>query len=144
MRLVSSIKSIFNTKPTHPPTPPPPPPEPEPEIDVPELSIADLQTRVTQAETPIFVLDVREPYEWQQVRIDESETNLDVLHIPMNSVPVRLDDLPADKEIVVMCAHGMRSYGVAHFLIENGLDAINLEGGITAWAHDGGKVESGT
>lgn len=142
MRLLSSIKSIFNTKPVPPPAPPPPP-DPEPEIDVPELSIADLRARIAQPEKPTFVLDVREPLEWQQVRIDDAQFALDVLHVPMNSVPDQLDALPADRQVVVMCAHGMRSYGVAHYLIENGLDAINLAGGITAWAQEGGAVEMG-
>ena len=148
MSIFSSIKSIFNTKPTNqttrPSTPPPlPPPEPEPEIEVPEISVADLQMQSQAAPDPIYVLDVREPYEWRQVRMDGAKSNLELAYISMNSVPDQLAELPTDRQIVVSCAHGQRSYGVAHYLIENGLDAVSLAGGVTSWAQEGGAVEMG-
>jgi rhodanese-related sulfurtransferase len=61
----------------------------------------------------------------------------------MNSLPGRLDEVPADREIAVMCAHGNRSYGVTHYLIEQGRTARNLAGGITRWAVAGGDTARG-
>ncbi len=111
-----------------------PPLEPEPEeITVPEVTVADLQAALAGAQPP-FVLDVREPWEWRQVHMATA------LHIPMNEVPERLTELPNEQEIVVICAHGSRSYGVAGYLIEQGFQASSLAGGITQWAHDGGEI----
>ena len=111
-----------------------PPPEPEPdEITVPEVTVADLQQALTGAQPPL-VLDVRELYEWRQVHLPTA------LHIPMNEVPARLGELPQARALVVLCAHGSRSYGVAGYLIEQGYQASSLAGGITQWARAGGEI----
>lgn len=109
--------------------------EPE-EIAVEEIDVEALAAALTHAGAPL-VLDVREPYEWRQVRMPGA------LHIPMNTVPEQLDRLPKDRPIVVVCAHGNRSYGVAAWLVEHGYRAANLRGGITEWARRGGPVEQG-
>ncbi len=109
-----------------------PPPEAEPEeIPVPEIDVVALHAQLKT--NPPLLLDVREPYEWRQVHLP------DALHIPMNDVPQRLDELPKTEPIVVFCAHGMRSYGVAAYLIEQGYQASSLAGGITAWVSAGGE-----
>jgi rhodanese-related sulfurtransferase len=57
------------------------------------------------------------------------------LHIPMAEVPARTDDLPTDNPLVVVCHHGVRSRAVVDFLRGAGFgNAINLDGGIEAWA----------
>lgn len=107
-------------------------PDPDPEeIVVPEVTVTVLQSALAGEEPP-FVVDVREPYEWRQVHVP------DVLHIPMNDIPFRLDELPKEREVVVLCAHGSRSYGVAGYLIEQGYQASSLAGGITEWVRNGG------
>ncbi len=117
-----------------PPARPLPPFEPEPEeITVPEVTVAELQAALTHGLPPLL-LDVREPWEWRQVHMDHA------LHIPMNDVPERLSELPGEQTIVVICAHGSRSYGVAGYLIEQGYRASSLAGGITQWAHEGGAI----
>lgn len=135
MSLFTSIKNLF-IKPTSAPRPIAPlTPEPEPdEISVPEMN-APAVIAALDSESPPLLLDVREPYEWRQVRI------ADALHIPMNSVPDRLGELPRERPIVVLCAHGSRSFGVAYYLREKGFDAYNLTGGITQWRIQGGAVE---
>lgn len=126
MSIFDSVKNLFAKpvppgKPAHPSTP-----EPEPEeIILPTLTATELQSAL-DAHQPMLVLDVREQYEWDQVHLP------DTLHIPMNSVPDRLPELPHDRPIVVMCAHGSRSYSVAHYLRQQGFDARNLNGGITS------------
>jgi rhodanese-related sulfurtransferase len=87
-----------------------------------------------EREQPPLLLDVREPYEWRQVHIPFA------LQIPMNEVPHRVAELPKDRPIVVICAHGSRSYGVAGYLIEQGYTAYSLSGGITQWGRAGGEV----
>jgi rhodanese-related sulfurtransferase len=82
-----------------------------------------------QTRTAHTVLDVRESDELAICRID------DATHIPMSQISSRLDDLPLDQPIVVMCHHGMRSMRVVTFLRAAGrLNAVNLDGGIDAWA----------
>lgn len=86
-------------------------------------------TAALRAEQDIVLLDVREPWEYEHCHVEGS------LHVPMQQVPVRLDEIPHDKPIVVMCHHGMRSLQVAHFLAAQGYtDVANLAGGIDAWS----------
>ena len=74
-------------------------------------------------------MDVREPWERQVAAIPGT------LHIPMNQVPSRLAELPEDRDIVVVCHHGMRSMQVAMWLEAQGFDRVsNLDGGIDAWS----------
>jgi rhodanese-related sulfurtransferase len=110
-------------------------PEPDPEeLVVPEMTPAQVQAALEGPQPPLL-LDVREQYEWNQVHIVEAR------HIPMNRVPDSLADLPKTQPIVVFCAHGGRSFGVAHFLREQGYDATNMTGGITQWHIAGLPVE---
>ena len=76
-----------------------------------------------------LVLDVREPWEHEICNIADSRL------LPMQEIPARWQELPADAPIVVMCHHGMRSLQVAQFLKHAGLAQVyNLSGGIAAWA----------
>ncbi len=77
------------------------------------------------------VLDVREPDEWAAGRIDGA------LHVPMGAVPQRLEELPDDHRLAVICRSGGRSARVTAYLREQGLDAVNVDGGMTAWAQAG-------
>jgi rhodanese-related sulfurtransferase len=57
------------------------------------------------------------------------------LHVPMAQIPARTDDLPTNQFLVVICHHGARSQMVVNFLRSAGFDnAVNLDGGINAWA----------
>lgn len=81
-----------------------------------------------QRERP-FLLDVREPWEFDVCRIDGSQL------IPMGSVFSRIGELDPARETVVICHHGVRSYHVARLLEVNGfINVINLSGGVDAWA----------
>jgi rhodanese-related sulfurtransferase len=96
-----------------------------------ELGPTELRRRLTsEAERgETLLLDVREPDEHAIARLPEA------LHIPMQQVPARLDELPRHKAIVVMCHTGRRSAQVAAFLMANGFeDVYNLRGGIDAWS----------
>ena len=78
---------------------------------------------------PLVVLDVREGWEVEVAALDGST------HIPMAEVPRRHGELPRDRDIVVLCHHGMRSAMVAEYLRSAGFDrVINLTGGIDRWS----------
>lgn len=72
-----------------------------------------------------IVIDVREDYE-----LEETGTIKGALHIPMNEVPNRLNEITKEREIYILCRSGVRSYNVAKYLNELGYEAINLDGGI--------------
>ena len=56
-------------------------------------------------------------------------------HIPMNEIPLRLDELDKNSEIIVHCKSGKRSAKVCDYLIQNNFSNIkNLRGGIIAWS----------
>jgi len=121
---------------------PAPPPDPEPdgadESTVPEMSVEELRARQS-VDAPFLVVDIREGYEWQQVHLP-ADIGFTLLHIPMNTIPEHLDELPRDKPFAVLCAHGSRSYGVTHYLVAQGFAASSVAGGITRWAIAGGEV----
>ncbi len=75
------------------------------------------------------VLDVREARELDICQLEGA------MHIPMADIPARTDVLPTNQPLVVICHHGARSQMVVDFLRNAGFDnAINLNGGIEAWA----------
>jgi rhodanese-related sulfurtransferase len=115
---------------------PPPAPEPE-EIKVSEINPADLMAERQNGNQPTL-LDCREDYEWRQTRIPGS------LHIPMRQIPGRLAEIDRAANVIVVCAHGSRSYSVTGYLIENGFAARSLRGGVADWQARGGEVESDT
>lgn len=79
----------------------------------------------------VRIMDVREDWELDICRFPDS------LHIPLDQLGVRLADLPRDEPLVVVCHHGMRSAAAVNALRRAGYDqAINLDGGIDAWARD--------
>ena len=89
--------------------------------------LADMQSIGTEH----TVLDVREARELDICRLKGA------LHIPMAEIPARTDDLPTNELLVVICHHGARSQMVVDFLRGAGFDnAVNLDGGIDAWACD--------
>jgi len=97
---------------------------------VPETSVEELNARLRRGDR-VFVLDVREPNEYQICRIEGSTL------IPLGELPKRLADVPrgADApDIVVHCKMGGRSAKAVRQLIDNGYDRVqNLSGGILSW-----------
>jgi rhodanese-related sulfurtransferase len=77
------------------------------------------------------ILDVRTPAEWQAGHIEGS------LHIPLNELPERVDEIDARPKTVVVCQIGQRSYMAAMYLRGRGLDAHNLDGGLERWVSEG-------
>lgn len=95
--------------------------------DIPEIQVADVP-----ADT--VLLDVREDDEWTAGHAP------DAVHIPMSTIGDRLDDLPQGEPIHVVCRSGGRSGRVTEYLTAQGRDAVNVAGGMTAWAAAGRSV----
>jgi rhodanese-related sulfurtransferase len=96
------------------------------------LTVDQLQD-FTVAHPGAVLLDVREAWEVQLARI--SLPDVTTLHIPMQTVPQRLDELAEAQPIVCICHHGMRSAQVVAFLQRQGHAHIyNLAGGVDAWS----------
>ena len=93
-----------------------------------EISVEDL-ARWRREGKDFVLLDVREPYEVAAAALPDS------IVIPMREIPARLEELPQNKPIAVLCHHGGRSERVAQFLAARGFDDVsNVDGGIDAYA----------
>ena len=76
-----------------------------------------------------FLLDVREPMEWEMMNL----AHLGAVLVPMREVPGRLEEIPRDRPVVVYCHTGVRSLEVAKLLAAEGYEDVrNLDGGIAA------------
>lgn len=88
------------------------------------------------------MLDVREPHEWQAGHVAGA------VHVPMNSVPNTVQyepaRIPSGARVHVVCAAGGRSAQVTAWLVHQGYDAVNVTGGMHAWAQAGKPMVSET
>ena len=89
------------------------------------------RTSVTDMPADVVLLDVREDDEWAAGHAPEAT------HIPMGEIAERLDDVPDGSPVYVICRSGGRSARVTQFLNANGWDAVNVDGGMAAWARTG-------
>jgi len=94
-------------------------------MTVPSVTVDELPAEAT-------LLDVREPDEWAAGHAPGA------LHIPMGELMGRLDELPADAPLYVVCRSGGRSARVTAYLNGNGWDAKNVDGGMNSW-HAAGR-----
>ena len=94
-----------------------------------ERTPTEVAALLRRADPPIL-LDVRERWEIAAASIPGATP------MPMSTIGARLQELPADREIVVVCHHGSRSAMVAEFLATQGRTTSNLTGGIDAWSAD--------
>jgi hydroxyacylglutathione hydrolase len=75
-----------------------------------------------------LVVDVREPVEWDAGHISGA------VLIPLGDLGTRVDELPRDRRMVIVCRTGSRSGYAADALHGAGYDAANLRGGLFSWA----------
>jgi rhodanese-related sulfurtransferase len=100
-------------------------------VSVPEVEADEAQAL---AESGAVLLDVREPDEWQAGHAPGARW------LPLGEVAARVDDLPREQRIVAVCRSGARSGRATEFLVAQGLDVVNLAGGMKAWAAAGHPV----
>ena len=97
------------------------------EAGVPEMQVEELKRRL-DAGDDLYVLDVREPHEYQICNIGGHL-------IPLGDLPNRVHELDSSREIVAHCRSGVRSAKAVAFLQQAGFKKVtNLAGGILAWA----------
>jgi glyoxylase-like metal-dependent hydrolase (beta-lactamase superfamily II)/rhodanese-related sulfurtransferase len=97
---------------------------------------------MVETDDPIFaqddtvVLDVREPHEYAAQRIAGA------VNLPQAEIASRIDELPRNRRLVVVCQVGARSLRSAQFLVQSGFERVSsLRGGTDAWVRAGRPVE---
>jgi rhodanese-related sulfurtransferase len=96
-----------------------------------EIDSESLQGRLSEGEDFVLV-DIRTPAEMAQGIIPGSS------QLPMQMIPLKMNELPKDKDVVLYCRSGARSYQACAYLMQQGFErVINLRGGIIAWARHG-------
>lgn len=100
-------------------------------MDVPTVSVAGVPDPMPDG---LFVLDVREDDEWQAGHVEGS------VHVPLMQLGARYAELPEAEQMLVVCRVGNRSAYAAQFLIQQGIDAVNLDGGLVAWDAAGRRL----
>ena len=95
------------------------------------LSVTEYQERKAKGWQP-FLIDVRSDAEYQQKRVSFTD-----LQVPHEEILTMVNDIPKDRDIILLCRSGMRSQMAAMFLAQDGYDSqklYNLDGGIMAWS----------
>ena len=97
-------------------------------MEIPTAAVAGVPDPLPEG---LLVLDVREDDEWEAGHVAGS------VHIPLRELGGRYVELPSAEQTLVVCRVGSRSAAAAGFLIQQGHDAVNLAGGLVAWAAAG-------
>jgi rhodanese-related sulfurtransferase len=83
----------------------------------------------------VILLDIRGAAEVERGVLPASE------HLPMHLIPLKMSELPKDRDIVLYCHSGARSYNACRYLMQQGFqNVINLRGGILDWAKNGLEI----
>ncbi len=98
-----------------------------------QITVDQLATIRTEA----TIIDVREQHEYDEAHVEGVQL------IPMSSFVERLAEVPRDETLYIMCAAGGRSAQVTQYLTQEGFDAVNVAGGISAWVGAGHPIERG-
>jgi rhodanese-related sulfurtransferase len=99
-----------------------------------EIDSAELHRRISAGEN-ILLLDIRSEAELMQGVLPGAR------HLPMHMIPVRMHEFPEDRDVVLYCRSGARSYHACAYLLQQGVqNAVNLRGGIIAWAREGLEI----
>lgn len=100
-----------------------------------EISVEEA---VAKRDSGAFILDVRQPEEWNDFHVPGSTL------IPLDELASRLNELPRDQEIVVVCRSGNRSAQGRDILLNAGLTQVtSMAGGLTQWKAAGHPTVSG-
>lgn len=101
-------------------------------MDVPTTTVDDLPDPLPE---DLVVLDVREQHEWDAGHIEGAR------HLPMSQLVERLDEVP-EGQVLVTCKVGGRSAQVVAYLVQQGHDVVNLDGGMLEWEAAGRPMVS--
>lgn len=90
------------------------------------LTTKQVQEKIEKGET-LNIIDVRETYEVAGGKIPTA------INIPLGLLAFRKQDLDKNKEYILVCHSGGRSYQAAQYLESNGFHVTNMEGGMMSW-----------
>lgn len=92
------------------------------------ITAQEVESRLNKED--LSIIDVREPFEVQMGKIPGA------VNIPLGTLPENTGKLDKSKSYIIVCASGGRSMSATSFLEDQGFDAINMMGGMSAWAGD--------
>jgi rhodanese-related sulfurtransferase len=104
-------------------------------MQIPTTSVAGVPDPLPEG---LLVLDVREDDVWAAGHVDGS------VHIPLTDLGERRGELPVATQTLVVCRSGHRSAHATAYLLQQGVDAVNLDGGLVAWAAAGRALVGAT
>jgi rhodanese-related sulfurtransferase len=99
--------------------------------ELPGVSVEDAMKELADG---VILVDVREQDEWDAGHAPGAT------FVPLSALQERVTELPSDTRLLIVCHSGGRSLRATGFLRAQGLDAVNVEGGMSAWAAAGGPV----
>jgi rhodanese-related sulfurtransferase len=103
-----------------------------------EITIEQYREEFENSDIDYLLLDVREVDEFMQARLPNT------INIPMSEFQFRIDEVPEDKPIILVCRTGQRSMTVAQFLHANGYEELyNLDEGTLGWVQRGLPFDKG-
>ena len=101
-----------------------------------EIDVTELKSRLDRGDN-LRLVDIRSDAELMAGVLPNSE------HMAMHLIPLKMHDFPKDKEIILYCRSGARSYHACAYLQQQGIrNAVNLRGGIISWAQHGFDISS--
>ena len=103
-------------------------------MDVPQIDIDEL---ARLRDSGVVLVDLRQPDEFEEFHLPGATL------IPLADVPERVEEIPDDQRVYVICGSGGRSARAVEFLNKQGLDTVNVAGGSKAWLEAGHPVEHG-
>ena len=101
-----------------------------------EIDIDGLKHELDDDEETVLI-DVREPSEYAEAHVPGA------VLIPMAQLPSRLDEVPRERTVFVICRSGNRSGAMGPLLDAHGYDSVNVLGGTMAWVRAGHRYETG-
>ncbi len=105
---------------------------------LPTINVDEAERRLREDPARPILLDVREPNEFADVRAPGA------MLLPTSTFAERVNELPADRPLLVICRSGGRSAAVTGFLARNGrTDVVNVAGGMEAWEGAGKPIRRG-
>ncbi len=97
-------------------------------------SVDELKKQLAENDSKCVLIDVREPFEFMSGHIKEAK------NIPLQTLPADLENLRGIETVFVQCFSGGRSAQACQYLRDSGINAINVEGGMSAWERAGYPV----
>ncbi|WP_155821101.1 rhodanese-like domain-containing protein [Gordonia hirsuta] len=105
-------------------------------MDIEQIDVTALPDDFT-AVTDQILLDIREDDEWESGHVRGA------LHMPLDDVPARVDEIDLDCDLLVICRTSGRSFRLLSYFAQRGIDGVCVSGGMVAWEAAGKPIETG-